>query len=414
MKILMLPAYFYPETEPGKHLADNRNEAFAQAGFKMVVHTPAPTRGISKLERRKFRKKRYEVQYNGSMEIYRFWMFPEGRSTIIRAIRYSLCCLVQFIKGLLTKDVQVIFVSSTPPIQGFMAALLSRIKNVPFVYCLQDIFPDSLISTGITKRGSIIWKVGIRIEKFTYQYADKIIVISEDFKKNLMTKGISERKIEVIYNWVDENTVIPVTRKENKIIKTYGLNPDLFYITYCGNLGHTQNLEMLVEVAKEMEKYEKLHFIIIGNGACKPKLIEKIDQQGLKNIEILPFQPYEDISHVFSLGDAGLVISKAGVGLNSVPSKIWSIMSAERPVLMSFDENEITHLITDNACGRFALAGNKEALKEAILLLMTNRAECEQMGRNARNFILKNLTRSLSTLKYVHVIREFDFADKTL
>lgn len=409
----MLPAYFYPETEPGMHLADNRNEAFAQAGFKMVVHTPAPTRGISESERRKFRKKTYELQYDGSMEIYRFRMFREGRSTIVRAIRYSLCCVIQFIKGLVTKDVQVIFVSSTPPIQGFMASILSLIKKVPFVYCLQDIFPDSLISTGITKKGSILWKVGIRIEKFTYQHADKIIVISEDFKRNLMAKGIPEHKIEVIYNWVDENTVVPVTRIDNKIIKKYGLNPDLFYITYCGNLGHTQNLEMLVEVAKEMEKHEKLHFIIIGDGACKPKLIEKIDQMGLKNIALLPFQPYEDISHVFSLGDAGLVISKTGVGINSVPSKIWSIMSAERPVLMSFDENEITHLIRDNACGRVALAENKEALKEAILLLMTNRTECEQMGRNGRNFILENLTRALSTVNYVNVIREFDLADKT-
>ena len=120
---------------------------------------------------------------------------------------------------------------------------------------------------------------------------------------------------------------------------------------------------------------------------------------------LVPFQAYEEISHVFSLGDVGLVISKPGVGENSVPSKTWSILSASRPVLANFDENELKEIIDKHNCGIFTKAGDKEEFKQAILFLYHNRNLCTKMGRNGRDFILKNLTRAVGTQKYVDVIR---------
>ena len=120
---------------------------------------------------------------------------------------------------------------------------------------------------------------------------------------------------------------------------------------------------------------------------------------------MLPFQPYEDISHVFSLGDVGVIISKPGVGSNSVPSKTWSIMSASRPVLANFDENEIKTILSDNNCGIFTKAGDKEAFKNAIIKLYENRDLCKEYGRNGREFIMQNLTREVGTQKYVDVIK---------
>jgi glycosyltransferase involved in cell wall biosynthesis len=134
--------------------------------------------------------------------------------------------------------------------------------------------------------------------------------------------------------------------------------------------------------------------------------VEKIvSEQGLENVHMLPFQPYEDISYVFSLGDVGLVISKPGVGANSVPSKTWSIMSASRPVLANFDENELKDIITNNNCGIFTKAGDKEAFKEAIISLYRDREKVKEMGRNGRQFVLDNLTREVGTQKYVDVIK---------
>ena len=299
-----------------------------------------------------------------------------------------------------------------------------RRDHIPFIYVLQDIFPDSLVGTGMTHKGSLLWKIGRRIENFTYRNVDKIVVISQDFKRNIMAKGVPEEKIVVIYNWVDQNAVVDVPREQNKLFDMYGLDRSKFYITYNGNIGLTQNMEMLAEVAHELEaSHPDIHFVLTGNGAYWDTLVAKLrgEKQEVRaqapdgteaitfgNISLLPFQPYEDISHVFSLGDVSLVISKPGVGENSVPSKTWSIMSASRPVLANFDENELKTIIADNHCGIFTKAGDKEAFKEAILMLYNDRELCKTYGRNGRQFVMDNLTREAGTQKYVEVMKLYE------
>lgn len=411
MKILMLPTYFEPERVASNYLSNNRDEAFAVAGFYMVNYVPTPCRGISKEEREKYSSKKYrnEMTLDGYYSVNRFSLYSEGTNTLMRAFRYFLCSFIQLYKSILTKDVDCVFLVSTPPTQGVLGGLLKKIKKVPFVYNLQDIFPDSLVGTGLAKKGGLLWKIGRVIENFTYRNADKIIVISEDFKRNIMAKGVPEEKIVVVYNWVDEEAVKHVPREENKLFDAYGLDRSKFYITYSGNIGLTQNMDMLLEVAKELETEEPdIQFVLIGEGAYKKRVQEIIAEKNIGNVALLPFQPYEDISHVFSLGDAGLVISKPGVGENSVPSKTWSILSASRPVLANFDENELKSIVAENECGIFTKAGDKEAFKQAILDLYHDREHCEQLGRNGREFILKNLTRAVGTQKYVDVIKSFE------
>ena len=426
MKILYLPAYFTPETAASGYLGENRNQAFADAGFEIVTYAPTPCRGISREERHLYCSKQYRTErlYNGRMTVHRFPLFAEGKNPVFRAIRYSLCWIKQLNRGLAARSIDCIYLASTPPIQGVLGSLLRKLKRVPFVYNLQDIFPDSLIGTGLAKKGDFLWKIGRMIENFTYKNADKIIVISEDFKKNIMAKGVPEEKIAVIYNWVDQNAVVDVPRAENKLFDKYNLDRSKFYITYSGNIGLTQNMDMLLEIMEELQTEEPdIQLVLVGEGAYKEAVVRKIagqaDNKGagndgairgtaLRNVTLLPFQPYEDISYVFSLGDAGLVISKPGVGANSVPSKTWSIMSASRPVLANFDENELKKIINDHRCGIFTKAGDKEAFKASILELYHNAELCKEYGQNGRQFVMDNLTKEVGTKKYVDVIKSFD------
>lgn len=442
MKILYLSAYSWPEQAASGYLGSNRSKAFADQGWEMVNYSPTPCRGIDAETRKKFKKIKYEVRMDGAVMHHRFPLFAEGKNPLLRAFRYFLCTIKHFNRGVFAKDARscdVMFISSTPPIQGAMAAMVKKCRrdHIPFIYNLQDIFPDSLVGTGLAKKDGLLCKIGRVIENFTYRNADKIIVISQDFKRNIMAKGVPEEKIEVIYNWVDQNAVVDVPREHNKLFDMYGLDRSKFYITYNGNIGLTQNMEMLTEVARELEQegLNDIHFVLTGNGAYWDTLVSKL--RGLKeekrvkapdgteaitfgNITLLPFQPYDDISYVFSLGDASLVISKPGVGENSVPSKTWSIMSASRPVLANFDENELKTILTGNAnlndnanlnandrhgaCGIFTKAGDKEAFKEAIMKLYNDRELCKEMGRNGRQFVMDNLTKEVGTQKYVDVI----------
>ena len=415
MKLLFLTAYSAPELTPSSYLGDNRNKALVANGCEIIIYTPVPTRGVSDEVRSQYmHQKRHEYLAEEKTTIHRFFLIREGHNSVLRAFRYILLCVKLFLKGVFAKDAReadLLFVSSTPPIMGATASLVKKLRGIPFVYNLQDIFPDSLAGTGLAKKGGLLWKIGRVIENFTYRNADKIIVISEDFKRNIMAKGVPEEKIVVVYNWVDEEAVKHVAREDNKLFDTYGLDRSKFYITYSGNIGLTQNMDMLLEVANELETAEpEIQFVLIGEGAYKKRVQEIIAEKNICNVTLLPFQPYEDISHVFSLGDVGLVISKPGVGENSVPSKTWSILSASRPVLANFDENELKTIVAENQCGIFTKAGDKEDFRQAILGLYHDRARCEQLGRNGREFILKNLTRAVGTQKYVDVIKSFEKA----
>lgn len=408
MRILQLAGYFFPEKAASIYLEENRYQAFADAGFYTLVYAARPQRGLSEEEYQKYKHKKLEMMYDGGVEVHRFAMYREGKNAILRAFRYFLISAIQLWKGVRAKDIDLIYVASTPPTQGALAALVKKFKRVPFVYNLQDIFPDSLAGTGLAKKGGILWKIGRVIENFTYRNADKIIVISEDFKKNIMAKGVPEEKIVVVYNWVDQNAVVDIPRSENILFDRYGLDRSKFYVTYNGNIGLTQNMDMLLEVTKALESNEDIQFVLVGNGAYLEEVKRIIAGRNVQNVTLLPFQPYEEISHVFSLGDVSLVISKPGVGANSVPSKTWSIMSASRPVLANFDENELKSIIEKNNCGIFTKAGDKVAFADAILKLYGDRELCKEMGRNGRKFVMENLTKENGTQKYVDVIKSFE------
>lgn len=407
MKVLQLTGYFLPEKAASIYLVENRLEAFANEGFDMVIHASRPTRGLSDEEYAEYKNKKEEMMYDGKLRVHRFAMYREGKNPVLRAMRYSFNWIIQLWYGLTEKNVDCVYLESTPPIQGLLGSLLKIFRNIPFVYCLQDIFPDSLAGTSLAKKGGLLWKIGRVIEDFTYKHADKIIVISEDFKNNIMAKGVPEDKIVVVYNWVDQNAVVDIPRDKNKLLDKYQLDRSKFYIEYSGNIGLTQNMDMLLEVMKELKTtHPDIGLVLVGEGAYKAQVEEIVKRDELTNVTMIPFQPYEDISHVFSLGDAGLVISKPGVGANSVPSKTWSIMSASRPVLANFDENELKDILAGNECGIFTKAGDKEAFKQSIIKLYENRDLCKKYGINGRQFVMDNLTREVGTQKYVDVIKE--------
>lgn len=402
MKAIFPCSYYLPETAASLYITDNIVHACADNNIEVDLYTPTPTRSVP--EGAKW--KREERQVNGLLRIHRFHLCGEGKNPLLRTLRYLLGEFI-LLHYCMWKRYDVAFIDSTPPIQGLKMPLIKWLKRKPTIYNVQDVFPDSLVGTGLTTKGSLIWKIGRIVEKITYKYSDKIIVISEDFKKNLLAKGVPEDKIVVVYNWVDQNAVIDISRENNKLFDKYNIDREKFYIEYSGNIGLTQNMDMLLEVMKELKTtHPDIGLVLVGEGAYKAQVEEIVKRDDLTNVTMIPFQPYEDISHVLSLGDAGLVISKPGVGANSVPSKTWSIMSASRPVLANFDENELKDILVGNECGIFTKAGDKDAFKRSIIKLYENRDLCKKYGTNGRQFVMDNLTREVGTQKYVDVIKE--------
>ena len=408
MNIIKIGSYFYPENVASSYLGDNEREAYAKAGMEMVIYVPVPSRGISDEQRSYYKEHRNDSMYDGHVKILRFPLMKEGKNPLQRAFRYFIQCIKQYhwcIHSNDAKNADVLYVSSTPPIIGITASLVKKHCKLPFVYCLQDIFPDSLVGTGMTHKGSLLWKIGRKIEDFTYKHADKLIVIGEDFKRNIMAKGVPENKIEVVYNWVDENAVVPVAKEDNPLFEEFGISREKFHVVYAGNLGNAQNIDVILDAAKELCSREDIEFLIFGTGGLKEQFVEKVKKYGIDNVKFFPLQPMERVGQVYGLGDVCVVSCKPGLGGAAMPSKMLSIMSAGRAVVASFDQGELTYILEQNKCGAYAPAGDVKAFADLIQSMADNREECRKMGENARQLILQKFTKAYGTSEYVRIIK---------
>lgn len=403
MNILEFKMYYEPEIAAGIALDSNTAEDLAKRGHNVKLYVPTPSRGVTRKQAKNVSK--IEKKENDHLIIYRYTMYPEHGGIIQRVIRYFLCSIKQLWFGLTTKDIDLIFAGSTPPFQGLICNVVKKIRKVPFVYNCQDIFPDSMVTAGITKEDSFIFKIGNWISNVTYKSADSIIVISEQMKENLLKKRVSGKKIHVVSNWVDENLIFPINKESNSLYSELGIKQYPFMVVYAGNIGYAQAIDIIIEAADKLKDNNQIGFILFGNGAMKDQVLQMIEEKNLKNVQIFPLQPYEKVSEVYSLGDACIVSCKKGTGGNAMPSKTWSIMGCGRPILASFDkETLLQEVIEEYSCGMFAEAGDVSSLVDNILFLNQNIDIAYMQGKNARSYIETHLTRQIGTGKIIKII----------
>ncbi len=408
MKVLRLAAYYPPEKIPGAHIVKNFEEALVLNNIDLKISTPYPTRGCDNNVRKLY--KATEILHDGRVIIDRYPLMREHRNSFLRMCRYFLGNLIQYFCAIHENEIDIVFGSSTPPTQGVLCAKVAKKlsrkngKKVPFVYNLQDIFPDSLVTTGLTKKGSILWKIGRKIEDYTYKNADKIIVISESMKKNIMDKGVPEDKVVVVSNWIDTDETKPVAKENNRLFEEFNLSRDKFTVVYAGNFGKAQGADVVLRAAELLRDNDGIRFVIFGGGQGFEAAKEQVSEKKLENVTINKLLPQDRVSEVYSLGDVALITCKKGVGNSGMPSKTWSIMACETPIIAAFDtDSELADILMKANAGVCVEPENPEALAEAILK-MANGEVANYSG--GRAFAEANASRSVCVAKYVDTIKE--------
>ena len=402
-KILILSAYFPPEPMPTETLQFQLAHAFVEAGFHVEVICPIPSRGITDEVRTAYRNKKREALKDGKFVITRFYMPKEGKNPISRALRYFLQNIAHYWKAIKVKDADVLFCASTPPTQGALCALVKRKLKIPLVYNLQDIFPDSMVNAGMTRKGSFLWKLGRKVEDYTYRKADRIIAISQEGKRNILAKGVPEDKVEVIYNWANTG-IVPVPREQNRLFDELGLDREKFYVTYAGNLGPVQNVGLLLDAADLLKDQQDVQFVIFGAGAEAEALAGRAAD--MSNVKLFPLMPQDRLSEVYSLGDLSLVIARKNLGAAAMPSKTWSILAAGTPVLLSYDEgSELWNLVEQNGCGVCAPADDAGQLAEVISNAHANQKSLDILAKNARVFAEKEVSFKACSNRHVLMVQ---------
>ncbi len=407
IKGLYLVQYFPPEKSSGSDLVEDLLEGFANEEWNIDLFTPTPTRGVTKAQRMEYcQRKRVEKILKGNVIIHRMHLYREGKSFIGRAIRYILFSIECLWKSV-TVPADFIFTGSGPPSQGVVVALAKKISGKKVVYNLQDIFPDSLVTSGICNENSVLMKIGYAMEKFTYKNVDLIITVSDDMEENIRRKGVPLEKIKVVRNWIDTDKVFPIEREKNLIFDKLGITREKFLVVYAGNIGKVQGIDVIVRAAEKLKENVDIQFIIIGNGSEEEEIKNMILKKELNNIAMFPLLESEWVSQVYSMADVCIISCKPGTGGSGMPSKTWTIMAAGTPIIASFDKgSEMEKIITEAKCGICTEAGNENTLVEAIEKMFFNKKDMKTMSYNAREYAVQHVSKEKAVQMYINCIND--------
>ncbi len=392
MRILFLSTYFRPESATNAILMTLLAEELVRLGHEVSVITGMPHYDANRIEDA-YRGKLWVRERHGDIPVTRVYLYVPGSKTSIsgRLLNYLSFNVLSTVAGLAAKKHDILFVPSPPLTNGVCAFLLSRLRRMPFVYNVQDIYPDVAVRLGVLRNPRLI-RLFERMEAFVYRKAATVSVISESFRRNLRAKNVPESKLAVIPNFVDIGFVTPLPRS-NPFSREHGWDGK-FVALFAGNVGLSQGLESVLEAAALLADLPDVLVAVVGGGSTKQALVDRAAQMGLSNLQFLPLQPYERVPELYSAADVGLVPLRRGLTEDSVPSKLWTIMGVARPVVAGVDETSDTFAVIQAAdSGLCVPPEDPAALAGAIRALYADRAGAEAMGRRGRRHVEAHYTR---------------------
>lgn len=270
-----------------------------------------------------------------------------------------------------------LYLVSNPPLTVFLARLLNR----PTSFLIYDVYPDALIEYKFSKRGSFLVKWWAKVNRKAFKKAKQIFTISPGMKK-LLAKYVDEDKIEIVPIWTDNKFLQPIEKSENPWLKNHDLQ-ESFIIMYSGNLGITQPVEILIELAKKLRN-APIKFIIIGEGEKKQWLTKQVQDLQLNNVLLLPYQPIELFPYSLAAADIGIVILGTQASQLSVPSKTYNLMSVGMPILaIAGKDSELAELIEKHQNGMRFSPDEVDKIIEYLKDILQDRSKLLKMGKNS-------------------------------
>ncbi|HTH50668.1 MAG TPA: glycosyltransferase family 4 protein, partial [Pyrinomonadaceae bacterium] len=278
-----------------------------------------------------------------------------------------------------------VMVVTTPPLLPFFVGVAALLKGSAYTLLIHDAYPEQLIAVGALRSDSLPARVVDFLNRWLYKHASKIVVVGRDMKE-LFEKKTAGLDVPVIYipNWAELDAVQPTDRHKNPLLEKLGLMYK-FVVISAGNLGRPTDVETLVECADSMREDADIHFLFVGNGARMPWLREQVQKRGLTNITLAGAMPREEQNVFLNACDAAVITFVDGMLGAAVPSRLYNLLAAGKPVIAVVDESsEVAQVITEENAGRVVRANDPVELKAAILAMKDAPDELRKMGANAR------------------------------
>ncbi|PFH10699.1 glycosyltransferase involved in cell wall biosynthesis [Collimonas sp. PA-H2] len=409
MRILLLTQWFDPEpTFKGLLFA----RKLQQLGHEVEVITGFPNYPGGKLYPgfRQTWRKREEID---GVVVTRVPLYPShDGSAVKRLLNYFSFALTSCLYGVFgAKKADVIYVYHPPMTVGLSGALIGMFRNTPFVYDIQDLWPDTLRATGMIGNERALGIVS-SVCNWIYRRASHIVVLSPGFQKLLIERGVSSSKMSVIYNWCDETSMqIP---EQTALDLSFMVGR--FNIVFAGNMGKAQALNTVIEAAKIIESQNaEVQFVFVGGGIEVDNLKAMSVSAALKNVRFLPRMPMNEVGAVLSKADALLVHLKDDPLFEiTIPSKTQAYLAVGKPILMAVS-GDAADLVRRAEAGIAVKPENAASLADGVLQMTRLSVELrEEMGKKAIEFYQKELSLDVGVERFIEVFNQVAIKKNTL
>ena len=339
------------------------------------------------------------------VEIVRVRSTAYERSRLaLRALNYSTYLAGALAVGLTGPKPDLVLCMTDPPMVGDVGLAVARRFRVPLLVISEDVFPE--IATLLKRLENPILVAALRhLVQLYVRRADRIVAIGETMRQRLEAKGARPDRIRVIPNWIDTKAISPQPR-DNPWARKHGL-VGRFVVMHSGNVGHAQNLDVLVRAATFLRDLDDLDIVIIGYGARYGELLELAQRLEADKVRFLPYQPREVLSMSLSSADIHFVGLVKGLAGYVVPSRLYGVMVTGRPVLVAADEeSETAQVVSRVGCGIAIPPGRPELVAAAIRDAHDGRYDLEEMGIRGREYATAEAGREVALERYRAVLGE--------
>ena len=321
-----------------------------------------------------------------------------------RAANYFTYVFGAVRKALASPRPDVVVCMTDPPFIATAAQVVAGRFRVPLVVICQDVFPEIAVKLGRLRNPMVVGLLRVLIAS-SLRSADRVVVIGATMSRRIEEKGVDPARIRVIPNWGDAERITPQPR-DNSWAREHGL-AGRFVVMHSGNVGHAQDLDTLIRAAALLRDLDDLRIVIVGIGARHAELSALAELFEVDAVTFLPYQPREALPESLASADVHFVGLARGLAGYIVPSRIWGVLSAGRPVLAAADEeSETVALVRETGCGVTVPPGDALRLAEAIRACHDGRHDLEAMGRRARAYAEARGDRSVAVARYRSVLEE--------
>jgi colanic acid biosynthesis glycosyl transferase WcaI len=393
MRILYLSQYFPPEAGATQTRAYEMARNLVRLGHAVTIVTEIPNHpsGIIPPE---YRGKLIERSKLEGIDVIRVWVKASPIKNFRNRMLFYLTYMVNAsLAGLLLAGgrYDLIYASSPPLFVGGAALALSYLRRTPLLFEVRDLWPESAVALGeLSNQRAVNWAT--RLEEACYQRARAIVVVTEGIQARLLQRGLPEKKVHLIPNGANVEMFHYDLQGRQRVRQEMDLN-DKFVVIYAGIHGVAQGLETLVEAARLLQVDTQVHFLLVGDGPQKAKIVDLVSQYQLSNLTLMDEQPRATLPALLSAADAAVIpLRKLEIFKGALPSKMFDGWACELPVLLSVD-GEARKVMEEAEAGIFINPEDPPALVQAILELRAQPDAGRLMGAHGRDFTERHYSR---------------------